>query len=65
MDSRWTETAAWRPVLQRGREAAETLARNMQAAEQREQPNRASRKPPARQVKRRRRKEKQDVNREA
>jgi len=35
MESRWSESPLWRPILHRSREAVETLARDMRAAEQR------------------------------
>ena len=35
MESRWSDTPHWRPILDRSRGAVETLARDMRAAESR------------------------------
>lgn len=36
MESVWSELPHWRPILDRSREAVETLARDMRAAESRQ-----------------------------
>lgn len=35
MESRWSDSPHWRPILDRSRGAVETLARDMRAAESR------------------------------